>query len=499
MKGTLLRRAAAMLVSAALGAGLCGAPAHAASDDYVHYYTVASASENLMEIAQRFLGSPARSTEIFNLNTGRRQPDGGRLADQNRLQAGWYLVLPWDAVGSGVAYGILPTGKPASTPAETPPAKPRVDLQSVAQTKIKPKGSATPGTCTAAPATGKPSRWGMLKLAAEQAWKHSRGSGQLVAIVDSGVDGRAPQLYGRVTTGADLVTVGPGDIDCLGTGTAMAGLVAAKPLSGLPFGGMAPDSSVMPVRVVTDGKTVSRTNHAAAIETAVGAGASVIALGPYVDLDDGAVVRAVRNAIERNVVVVAPAPVAGQAPGFAGLPDAVIVVGGVAENGMPAAVYAPRTVDVVAPGVNITSIGNNGAGQRADSGTRYAVALTAGTAALVRSAHPELTAPQVAHRVTVTSDRMKGAQPGDSYGNGMVDPVAAITRELPEEATSASGLGGRPEPGNRLAWLSLVLIVLVGGLLITLLVFRIRHAFRAGTASPDQLDLDWPADPAPKL
>jgi membrane-anchored mycosin MYCP len=107
----------------------------------------------------------------------------------------------------------------------------------------------------------------MLKLAAEKAWRHSRGTGQLIAIVDSGVDGRAPPLYGGVTTGADLVTVGPGDIDCLGTGTAMAGLVAAEPLSGLPFGGMAPDSSVMPVRVVTDGKTVSKTNYAAAIET----------------------------------------------------------------------------------------------------------------------------------------------------------------------------------------------------------------------------------------
>jgi membrane-anchored mycosin MYCP len=127
------------------------------------------------------------------------------------------------------------------------------------------------------------------------------------------------------------------------------------------------------------------------------------------------------------------------------------------------------------------------------------VALTAGTAALVRSTHPELTAPQVAHRVTVTSDRMKGAQPGDSYGNGMVDPVAAITRELPEEATSASGLGGRPAPGNGLAWLNLLLVVLVGGLLVALLVLRIRHSLRAGPAGPDQLDIDWPTDPAPKL
>jgi hypothetical protein len=58
----------------------------------------------------------------------------------------------------------------------------------------------------------------------------------------------------------------------------------------------------------------------------------VIALGSYVDVGDDAVVRAVRNAIEHNV---AAAPMAGQASGFTGLPDALIVVGGVAENGMP--------------------------------------------------------------------------------------------------------------------------------------------------------------------
>jgi membrane-anchored mycosin MYCP len=70
-------------LTAALGVLLLGPkPALGASstDGYQNYYTVASSyqgkPENLGEIAGRFHGSSARSNEIFDLNAGRRQPDG---------------------------------------------------------------------------------------------------------------------------------------------------------------------------------------------------------------------------------------------------------------------------------------------------------------------------------------------------------------------------------------------------------------------------------------
>src|SRR5258705_1425081 len=100
-------------VLAGAGQALAAGP----SPGYVKYYVVAAAykgqPENLPEIADRFLGSTARSGEIFNLSAGVVQSDGAKLTDPASLHAGWVMVLPWDAVGSGVQYGLLPTPAPA--------------------------------------------------------------------------------------------------------------------------------------------------------------------------------------------------------------------------------------------------------------------------------------------------------------------------------------------------------------------------------------------------
>src|SRR5260370_42542052 len=75
------------------------------------------------EIAGRFLGSTGRSQEIFDLNAGVPQGDGGKLTDPAVQHAGWVLVLPWDAVGAGVHYGLPPEAPPVvPRPPPIPPA-----------------------------------------------------------------------------------------------------------------------------------------------------------------------------------------------------------------------------------------------------------------------------------------------------------------------------------------------------------------------------------------
>ncbi|WP_219414197.1 LysM peptidoglycan-binding domain-containing protein [Pseudonocardia nigra] len=59
-------------------------------------YEVA-ARDTLWRIAERELGDPLRWREIFDLNTGRVQADGGRLTEAGLLHVGWRLVLPADA------------------------------------------------------------------------------------------------------------------------------------------------------------------------------------------------------------------------------------------------------------------------------------------------------------------------------------------------------------------------------------------------------------------
>ena len=203
--------------------------------DNVKYYLVKSdvdgAPERLTDIALRLLGSADRSADIYQLNVGRIQPDGQRLTDPNVLAVGWLLILPWDAIGSGVIVGPLPAvgtpGQTGDSPGSGPAAGPDRGGCVVASQRA---------------AMGTP--WPQLRLAPDQAWPISRGSGVTVAVIGSGVDASVPALAGRVSAGADLVSGKPGgNSDCLGHGTAMAGIVAAQPRVGSDLVGIAPEAT----------------------------------------------------------------------------------------------------------------------------------------------------------------------------------------------------------------------------------------------------------------
>ncbi|MET7704727.1 S8 family serine peptidase [Micromonospora sp. NPDC005413] len=498
-----------------------------AADEYVKFYAVAPSyqgePENLISIAARFLGDGARSVEIRNLNSGRRQPDGGTLKDPGPLRAGWLLVLPWDAVGEGVKYGVLPDkapttpvkpqpgkpGKPAATPTAkarpvVPPA--RVAGAATVPSKAPTQRPAKKGQCATTAASSSRSDWASLRLAADQAWPQSRGKGQLVAIVDSGVDGSLPTLSGHVAVGMDIVSgSGRGDTDCLGSGTAMAGLVVGQSTKGSDVMGVAPDATVMPVRVMGNDAKVQPADGASAIEATAEAGATVIALGDFVDTTKPEVAKAITAAVDRGVVVVIGASRASvPANPDAEIGPGVLRVGGVAVDGQRAADYRGGGLDVVAPGVNVSSVGITGVGAVAGSGTQYAVAFVAGAVALVRAAYPDLSPEQVAHRLQVTSDKMgDGAQPDGRYGWGMINPAAAVTKVLPEEAEAASSgreSGGRltsGSSGGRSALLAIVALVALAA--AVLLVFRIRRLLRDGTEDDGDDDGPRPVTAAPPV
>jgi LysM domain/Bacterial transcriptional activator domain len=58
--------------------------------------------DSLWDIADRYLGDGRRYKEIFELNSGRDQPDGRRLDQARLIRPGWVLVMPADAAGPGL-------------------------------------------------------------------------------------------------------------------------------------------------------------------------------------------------------------------------------------------------------------------------------------------------------------------------------------------------------------------------------------------------------------
>jgi membrane-anchored mycosin MYCP len=116
---------------------------------------------------------------------------------------------------------------------------------------------------------------------------------------------------------------------------------------------------------------------------------------------------------------------------------------------------------LAAPSEELVSVVPRGRGHRAASGAELAVAYVAGGAALVRSYHPGLTAPEVTERLQDTADHPSVAGTDELIGHGVVDPFAAVTtmldhdppaEQVAEHVTVPRAPAPDPQPANRALW-----------------------------------------------
>ena len=333
--------------------------------------------------------------------------------------------------------------------------------------------------------------WGVKQLAPSRVWPFTTGSGITVGVVDTGVDAHTPQLAGRVLVGADLVNPGggPGNVDCYGHGTFVAGIVAAAPASGTGFTGVAPGAQVLPIRIANNGGDVTSAALANGIRAAVDGGARVINVSASTTVPDAALASAVDYAEAHDVVLIASAANSAKAGDPVTYPASyptVIAVGAIDSNGQRADFSQTGPyLGLVAPGVNVVSVGPNGPGQWQGSGTSYAAPFVAGTAALVRAYHPGLTAAQVRHRLETTADHPAAKMPDEQYGWGVVNLQAAVTAVLPTEGASGKTVGAsavRPPvvtPSDELG----PILAMVGVGIAAVLVFVLWLSVRFGPAA----------------
>ncbi|MER7003085.1 type VII secretion-associated serine protease mycosin [Dactylosporangium sp. NPDC000555] len=265
------------------------------------------------------------------------------------------------------------------------------------------------------------------------------GRGIVVAVIDSGVDARNAQLQGAVQAGPDQLDGGSSVLDCVGHGTGVAGIIAARPVAGSPFHGLAPAATILALRVSEliegeDGGATGRPGTpaglAGAIRDAVARHAQVINLSLVSHRDDAAVRDAVRFALDNDVVVVAAAGNGAEQGNKAPYPaayDGVIGVGAVTPDGrrLPTSQTGPY-VDLVAPGSQIVTTATPDGWTTMD-GTSFATPFVAATAALLRQYRPELTAAQVSAQLKATAD---GGRAGPGYGAGLLNPYRALTERL---------------------------------------------------------------------
>ena len=266
------------------------------------------------------------------------------------------------------------------------------------------------------------------------------GSDVTVAVIDSGVDPAQPSLSGAVQPGADLLDPGgDGRLDCIGHGTAVASIIAARPVHGAPFQGLAPKATIVPLRVTEqlegtpNGRTGTAAGLATAIHRAVDLHATVLNLSLAYYRDDQSVHDAIRYAEAHDVVVVAAVgnlATQGNPTPYPAAYDGVLGVGATDPTGhrVPTS-QSGAYVDVTAPGAGITTAALP-TGLTVQDGTSFAAPFVSATAALIRQYRPTLTAQQVVNRIKATADPVP-ADPGNpGYGSGGVNPYRALTEQV---------------------------------------------------------------------
>ncbi|MEO3758900.1 type VII secretion-associated serine protease mycosin [Mycobacterium sp. B14F4] len=396
----------------------------------------------------------------------------------------------------------------SSCPAAQAVTPPHIDAGAVppsgAAGPVQPMAQRSPCVSTGVlpgvdPGAHNPNR-SMLNL--DGAWRYSRGDGQLVAVIDTGVK-PGPRLP-NVDPGGDFLESTDGLTDCDGHGTLVAGLIAGQPGPDR-FSGVAPAARVLSIRstsarfsprdtgqdaatarVAFDVATLAR-----AVVRAADLGARVINISAVTCLpvseavDQNELGAALRYAaVDRDAVIVAAAGnnKAGLNPGSAcpsnplsdpGRPEDprnwsavtsvsipswwqpyVLAVASLDPAGRPSAfTMAGPWVGIAAPGQDVVSVGNGEGGGLANAlpdeqgrlfglnGSSFAAAYVSGVAALVRSRFPKLTAHQVIDRLTAGAHGAARA-PSNLTGYGLVDPVAALTWDVTDSVRGDTG----PEP-----------------------------------------------------
>ncbi len=271
------------------------------------------------------------------------------------------------------------------------------------------------------------SQWGMAAVGAEGAWGVTRGSGVIVAVLDSGVDRTHPDLAGRLLPTTDLVEDGL-DGDPFGHGTRVAGIIAGV-MDGSGIAGVASDVRILPIRVLAADGEGDQNRTARAIRAAVAAGAAVINLSLSSQTESPAQAEAIRYAIAEGVTVVAAAGNRRQEGSPTVYPAAYPGVLGVSSvgRGLRASTFASRGefIDLVAPGEGVVTTEAGGGWGRED-GTSIAAAFVSAATALVRAANPTLSRSQVEELLLSSARDLGSKGRDDAYGHGLIRVDRAV-------------------------------------------------------------------------
>jgi hypothetical protein len=273
------------------------------------------------------------------------------------------------------------------------------------------------------PSQGDPAQYALPKLRLPEAHVLSRGANVRVAVIDSGIDARHPELAGSIAETFDALASREG-AHVHGTGIAGA-LVAHAQLMGA-----APAAKLLAIRAFGQSPNGAESNSFVilkALDYAATHGAQIVNMS-FAGPKDALIERGIAATATRGIVMIAAAGNAGakSPPLFpAANPNVIAVSATDAEDRLFAASNRGSYIALAAPGVDIFLPAPDDKYQMT-SGTSFSAAFVSGVAALMLAGNPALRSEELRAVLMKTAHDLGSPGRDDLFGAGEADAYAAV-------------------------------------------------------------------------
>ncbi len=292
---------------------------------------------------------------------------------------------------------------------------------------------------------GDPAQYANAKLRLPQAHTLAHGANVTIAVIDSGIDVKHPELANAIADNFDALGSKEGP-HVHGTGIAGAIVSHARLM------GSAPEARILAIRAfgaAPNGAESTSYVILKGLDYAAAHGAQIVNMS-FAGPKDALIERAIAATVAKGIVMVAAAGNAGpKSPPLypAANANVIAVTATDAQDRLFAASNRGSHIAISAPGVDIFLPAPDEKYQMT-SGTSFSAAYVSGLAALMLERNPALKPGEVRAILMKTARDLGAPGRDDLFGAGEADAFAAVSAVVPAPAMPVAAVSDRPAAEN---------------------------------------------------
>jgi len=258
------------------------------------------------------------------------------------------------------------------------------------------------------------------EIKATKAWRKTVGDALLIGVLDTGVDAYHPDLEGKVIDDEN-------NIDEIGHGTEVSGIIAAKTNNIEGIAGIAWNAKILSLKITNEEGVASVSTVVSALDKAYRNGVKIVQVSLSANIRSKILKGAIQEAQERGILIISSGGNTGvNELRYPAAYSGVIGVGAISQD-KDIEAYSTRGehISLVAPGSFIYTTSND-SGYTEVTGSSFAAPQVTGAAALVWSVAPNLTNKEVREILINSAEDLGQAGRDNEYGYGLLNVEKAV-------------------------------------------------------------------------